>query len=74
MMSFFRVLRIYYSGDASANVEGFGGMGAELVSKFGLRITDEATFIVSVNRWGEVDAANPQLPDRPKRVISFTIP
>ena len=46
-------------------VEGFGGMGAELVSKFGLRITDEATFIVSVNRWGEVDAANPQLPDRP---------
>ena len=47
------------------NVEGFGGMGAELVSKFGLRITDEATFIVSVNRWGEVDAANPQLPDRP---------
>ena len=47
------------------NVEGFGGMGAELVSKFGLRITDEATFIVSVNRWSEVDAANPQLPDRP---------
>ena len=40
-------------------------MNAELVTKFGLRITDEATFIVSVNRWNEVDAANPQLPDRP---------
>ena len=41
------------------NVEGFGGVGAELATKFGLRITDEATFIVSVNRWEEVDAANP---------------
>lgn len=47
------------------NVEGFGGIGTELVSKFGLRITDEATFIVSVNRWDEVNAANPNLPDRP---------
>ena len=47
------------------NVEGFGGVGAELATKFGLRITDEATFIVSVNRWEEVDAANPALPDRP---------
>ena len=47
------------------NVEGFGGVGAELATKFGLRITDEATFIVSVNRWEEVDAANPSLPDRP---------
>jgi len=47
------------------NVEGFGGVGAELATKFGLRITDEATFIVSVNRWSEVDAANPALPDRP---------
>lgn len=47
------------------NVEGFGGIGSELVSKFGLRITDEATFIVSVNRWDEVNAANPNLPDRP---------
>ena len=47
------------------NVEGFGGVGAELATKFGLRVTDEATFIVSVNRWSEVDAANPALPDRP---------
>ena len=47
------------------NVEGFGGVGAELATKFGLRGTDEATFIVSVNRWTEVDAANPALPDRP---------
>jgi len=47
------------------NVEGFGGIGTELVTKFGLRITDEATFIVSVNRWDEVNAANPNLPDRP---------
>ena len=47
------------------NVEGFGGVGAELATKFGLRVTDEATFIVSVNRWTEVDAANPALPDRP---------
>ena len=47
------------------NVEGFGGVGAELATKFGLRVTDEATFIVSVNRWAEVDAANPALPDRP---------
>ena len=47
------------------NVEGFGGVGAELATKFGLRITDEATFIVSKNRWEEVDTANPALPDRP---------
>tara|TARA_B100001094_G_scaffold168408_1_gene162877 strand:- start:446 stop:1117 length:672 start_codon:yes stop_codon:yes gene_type:complete len=47
------------------NVEGFGGVGAELATKFGLRVTDEATFVVSVNRWSEVDAANPSLPDRP---------
>ena len=47
------------------NVEGFGGVGAELATKFGLRVTDEATIIVSVNRWAEVDTANPALPDRP---------
>ncbi len=47
------------------NVEGFGGVGAELATKFGRRITDEATFIVSKNRWEEVDTANPALPDRP---------
>ena len=47
------------------NVEGFGGVGAALATKFGLRVTDEATFIVSGNRWTEVDAANPALPDRP---------
>ena len=46
------------------NVEGFGGVGAELATKFGLRVTDEATFIVSVNRWSK-DTANPALPDRP---------
>jgi len=40
------------------NVEGFGA-GAEFVSKFGLRITDEITFVVSRRRWEQ--SANPAL-------------
>jgi hypothetical protein len=35
------------------NVEGFGSP-AEFVSKFGLRISDEVTFVVSKNRWSQV--------------------
>jgi len=38
-----------------SNVEGFGD-GAEFVSKFGLRITDEVQFRVSTRRWDEVVA------------------
>ena len=41
-----------------ANVEGFGA-GNEFVSKFGLRITDEITFIVSRRRWEQ--SANPAM-------------
>ena len=40
------------------NVEGFGA-GAEFVSKFGLRITDEISFVVSRRRWEQ--SANPAL-------------
>ena len=40
------------------NVEGFGS-GSEFVSKFGLRITDEVTFVVSRRRWEQ--SANPAL-------------
>jgi len=40
------------------NVEGFGD-GSEFVSKFGLRITDEITFVVSRRRWEQ--SANPAL-------------
>ena len=43
------------------NVSGFGD-GAEFVSKFGLRITDEVVFRVSTRRWDEVVAQhNPTL-------------
>lgn len=35
------------------NVEGFGSP-AEFVSKFGLRISDEVTFVVSKNRWSQI--------------------
>jgi len=40
------------------NVEGFGA-GSEFVSKFGLRITDEISFVVSRRRWEQ--SANPAL-------------
>jgi len=36
------------------NVEGFGGAPSEFISKFGLRITDEITMVVSQNRWSQV--------------------
>ena len=39
------------------NVAGFGD-GAEFVSQFGVRITDEVVFRVSSRRWDEVVAAN----------------
>jgi len=35
------------------NVEGFGSP-SEFVSKFGLRVTDEITFVVSTNRWSQI--------------------
>tara|TARA_B000000441_G_scaffold33574_1_gene21654 strand:- start:27 stop:905 length:879 start_codon:yes stop_codon:yes gene_type:complete len=35
------------------NVEGFGSP-SEFISKFGLRITDEITMVVSQNRWSQV--------------------
>ena len=35
-----------------ANVEGFEGDG-DLYSKFGIRVTDQATFVVSRKRWTE---------------------
>lgn len=35
------------------NVEGFGAQ-SEFISKFGLRVTDEITFIVSQRRWEDV--------------------
>jgi len=35
------------------NVEGFGSP-SEFISKFGLRITDEVTFVVSKNRWSQI--------------------
>ena len=35
------------------NVEGFGSP-SEFISKFGLRITDEITLVVSQNRWSQV--------------------
>lgn len=37
------------------NVEGFGSP-SEFVSKFGLRVTDEITFVVSTNRWSQIFA------------------
>ena len=51
------------------NVMGFGDI-AELVSKFGLRITDEIIFRVSTNRWDEEVAehsmsAKLEVPSRP---------
>jgi hypothetical protein len=35
------------------NVEGFGSP-SEFISKFGLRVTDEITFVVSRNRWSQI--------------------
>lgn len=35
------------------NVEGFGSP-SEFISKFGLRVTDEITFVVSKNRWSQI--------------------
>jgi hypothetical protein len=38
------------------NVEGFGTAPSEFISKFGIRITDEVTFIVSSRRWDQAEA------------------
>lgn len=50
------------------NVEGFAGNG-ELFSKFGITVTDQATFVVSKRRWEEAvglqESATLQLPSRP---------
>ena len=44
------------------NVEGFGTAPSEFISKFGIRITDEVTFIVSSRRWDQAEAQySPQL-------------
>lgn len=49
------------------NVDGFEGNG-ELFSKFGITVTDQATFVVSKRRWEEavgMQATDLQLPGRP---------
>ena len=48
------------------NVEGFGAQ-SEFISKFGLRVTDEITFVVSQRRWEDVMARSLTLtiPSRP---------
>lgn len=49
------------------NVQGFDGNG-ELFSKFGITVTDQATFVVSKRRWEEavgMQTDNLQLPNRP---------
>jgi hypothetical protein len=49
------------------NVEGFEGNG-ELFSKFGITVTDQATFVVSKRRWDEavgMQTTDLQLPLRP---------
>lgn len=48
------------------NVEGFGET-SEFISKFGLRVTDEITFTMSVRRWEEesIRLNNLKVPSRP---------
>lgn len=48
------------------NVEGFGEQ-SEFISKFGLRVTDEITFTMSVRRWDEesLRLKNLKVPSRP---------
>lgn len=50
------------------NIDGWEGNG-ELFTKFGISVTDQATFVVSKRRWEEAVGANPeellQLPNRP---------
>jgi hypothetical protein len=50
------------------NVEGFGGAGAVAMSKFGLRLSDEITYVVSKRRWityveSEIDTHVPNRPN-----------
>lgn len=50
------------------NIQGWEG-NAELFTKFGINVTDQATFVVSKRRWEDVVGGNPeellQLPNRP---------
>ena len=50
------------------NVQGWEGDG-ELFTKFGIQVTDQATFVVSKRRWEDVVGSNPdellQIPSRP---------
>lgn len=50
------------------NVQGWEGDG-ELFTKFGIQVTDQATFVISKRRWEEAVGSNPdevlQLPTRP---------
>lgn len=50
------------------NIQGWDGSG-ELFTKFGISVTDQATFVVSKRRWEEVVGSQPdeflQLPSRP---------
>ena len=54
------------------NVEGFGNE-AEFVSKFGLRVTDEITFVVSKRRW-ELEGVKFGVPIRPLEGDLFFFP
>lgn len=50
-----------------SNVQGWEGDG-ELMTKFGIRVTDQATFVVSKRRWEEsvaLQSSDLQLPKRP---------
>jgi len=51
-----------------ANIQGWEGNG-ELFTKFGISVTDQATFVVSKRRWEDTVGASPtdslQLPNRP---------
>ena len=50
------------------NIQGWEGNG-ELFTKFGIQVTDQATFVVSKRRWEDVVGSHPaellQLPSRP---------
>ena len=58
------------------NVEGFGGSGAVVMSKFGLRLSDEITYAVSKRRWiNYVETEiNTRVPDRPNEGDLLYVP
>lgn len=51
-----------------SNIQGWDGNG-ELFTKFGIQVTDQATFVVSKRRWEDVVGSSPeellQIPSRP---------